>query len=200
MGRDFPALMAGARTPRRTLGSTPPAEMESAVREKCLRLLAQMPRTRLELERALSRAGAPDDVVASVLDRFADVGLIDDTSYAEAYMRTGVGVRRRGTRSLRAELRVRGVAPDVIDVASGQVDEESERATALALASRRAAALSRLEPEVRRRRLTGQLLRRGFAPALVSSVIAEVLQGVMAVDELPEEDDGSAFGAGPDPR
>ena len=79
-----------------------------------------MPRTRLELERALSRAGAPDDVVASVLDRFADVGLIDDTSYAEAYMRTGVGVRRRGTRSLRAELRVRGVAPDVIDVASGR--------------------------------------------------------------------------------
>ena len=183
--------MAAERASRQSrLAATPPAEMESAVREKCLRLLAQQPRTRSELERALSRAGAPDDIVATVLERFAGVGLIDDTAYAEAYMRTGVGVRRRGSRSLRSELRVRGVAPEVIDVASAQVDEDGERASAMALATRRAAALSRLAPEVARRRLTGQLLRRGFAPSLVSSVVSEALRDAAAAlewDPVPDD-------------
>jgi len=128
--------------------------------------------------------------VATVLERFAGVGLIDDTAYAEAYMRTGVGVRRRGSRSLRSELRVRGVAPEVIDVASAQVDEDGERASAMALATRRAAALSRLAPEVARRRLTGQLLRRGFAPSLVSSVVSEALRDAAAAlewDPVPDD-------------
>lgn len=154
-----------------------PAELESAVRERCLNLLAQQPRTRAELERSLARAGAPDDVVAEVLDRFAGVGLVDDASYAQAYVRTGIGVRRRGTRSLRAELRGRGVAPDVIETATAEVDEQTERDTALALALRRTASLARLAPQVRRRRLAGLLLRRGFSGAVVSSVLAEVLAG-----------------------
>jgi regulatory protein len=150
-------------------------EVESAVRERCLRLLAQQPRSRAELERSLIRAGAPGEVVAEVLDRFAGVGLVDDTAYAQAYVRTGVGVRRRGTRSLRAELRGRGVAAEVIEEATAEVDEDAERQSALALASRRAAGLSRLPPEVARRRLAGLLLRRGFSGALTSSVLAEVL-------------------------
>jgi regulatory protein len=118
-----------------------------------------------------------------VLDRLAHVGLVDDTAYAQAYVRTGVGVRRRGTRSLRAELRGRGVAPEVIDLAALEVDEDDERATALALAQRRAPALARLAPEVRRRRLMGLLLRRGFNSSVINDVLAEVLAA-------PDDEDG----------
>src|ERR1700712_2074323 len=125
--------MAGRGQPRQITAKSP-EELESKVRERCLNLLAQQPRTRAELERSLARAGAPEEVVGQVLDRFAGVGLVDDEAYAQAYVRTGLGVRRRGTRSLRAELRVRGVAPDVIDLAAAEVDEQDERATAIALA------------------------------------------------------------------
>ncbi len=166
--------MAGRSRPRPLVPSSP-QELESAVRERCLNLLAQQPRTRAELERKLSQAGAPEAAVAAVLDRLAQVGLVDDTAYAQAYVRTGVGVRRRGTRSLRTELRQRGVAPEVIDLAAAEVDEQDERATALALATRRAPGLARLAPEVRRRRLMGLLLRRGFSGSLASEVVAEVL-------------------------
>lgn len=166
--------MAGRSRPRPLVAGSP-QELESAVRERCLNLLAGQPRTRAELERKLAQAGAPDDVVAGVLDRLTQVGLVDDTAYAEAYVRTGVGVRRRGTRSLRAELRTRGVAPEVIDLAAAQVDDDDERATALALASRRAAGLARLAPEVQRRRLMGLLLRRGFSTGVVNDVLAQVL-------------------------
>ena len=176
--------MAGRRGQPRQITAKSPQELESKVRERCLNLLAQQPRTRFELERSLARAGAPDDLVSEVLDRFTKVGLVDDQSYADAYIRTGVGVRRRGTRSLRAELRGRGVAAEVIESAASEVDEEAELATALALARRRAASLSRLEPAAQRRRLTGLLLRRGFSGAIVSSVLEEVLRESAALAEL----------------
>jgi regulatory protein len=176
--------MAGRRGQPRQITAKSPQELESKVRERCLNLLAQQPRTRFELERSLARAGAPDDLVGEVLDRFTKVGLVDDQAYADAYIRTGVGVRRRGTRSLRAELRGRGVAPEVIESATAEVDEDAELATALALARRRAAGLSRLDPHAQRRRLTGLLLRRGFSGAIVSSVLEEVLRESAALAEL----------------
>jgi regulatory protein len=178
---------------KRPFTAKSPQELESALRERCLKLLAQQPRTRAELERSLGRAGAPDEMVGEVLDRLTGVGLIDDVAYAQAYVRTGIAVRRRGTRSLRAELRGRGVAPEVIEMAAAKVDDEAERATALALATRRAAGLSRLAPDARRRRVTALLLRRGFSGALVSSVLAEVLAA--AGDEY-ESGGGSVDGGG----
>ena len=191
-GRSRPSSESRPAGKLRPFDNLPPERLEPAVRERCLRLLEQQPRTRAELESNLARAGAPEDVVSRVLDRFAGVGLVDDEAYAQAYVRTGVGVRRRGSRSLRAELRGRGVAAEIIESATGEIDPETERATALALARRRAAALSRLAPEVRRRRLTGLLLRRGFSGALVSSVLGEVLQG--GADGGGGFDEGVAIG------
>jgi regulatory protein len=160
---------------RRTFAATPADEIESAVREKCLSLLAAQPRTRAELERKLTQAEAPPEVVAQVLDRLTVVGLVDDAAFAQAYVRSGVAVRRRGTGSLRLELRGRGVSDDDIESAAEEVDEDTERATALALASRRAPSLARFAPEVRRRRLMGLLMRRGFSSTIVSSVLSEVM-------------------------
>ncbi len=183
--------MAGRSSPRILLAKSP-EEMESAVRERCLSLLSTQPRTRAELERSLLRAGAPEEIVAAVLDRLERVGLVDDTAYAQAYVRTGVGVRRRGTRSLRAELRGRGVAPEVIDLAAAEVDDDDERATAVALARRRAPGMARLAPEVRRRRLMGLLLRRGFSSSVINEVLAEVLATV------DDEDSGEMAAADED--
>ena len=176
---------------RRTFAATPAHEIESAVKEKCLSLLAMQPRTRVELERKLGQAEAPPEVVAKVLDRLTVVGLVNDAAFAQAYVRTGVAVRRRGTRSLRSELRGRGVSDDDIETAADEVDEDTERATALALASRRAPSLARFAPEVRRRRLMGLLVRRGFDSAIVSSVLSEVMASFatnFGADDESDED------------
>jgi regulatory protein len=190
-----PAKDREDRGPRvkKTFATTPAHEIEAAVRDKCLSLLSQQPRTRAELERKLVRLEAPPEVIAQVLDRFSDVKLIDDAAFAAAYVRTGVGVRRRGTRSLRSELKMRGVSDDDIESATSEVDEDTERATALALASRRAASFARLAPEVRRRRLMGLLMRRGFSSAIISSVMAEVLASFSADPAELEDADESEF-------
>ena len=167
--------MSAARP--RPFTATDPDELEAKIRDRVLRLLTAQPRTRAELERSLARAGAPAELVARVLDRFSELKLVDDDAYAQAYVRTGVSVRRRGARSLSLELRGRGVSPEVIAAATAEIDSTTEYATARELAARRLRGLARHDPAVQRRRLTGLLLRRGFSPGVVTQVVSEALAG-----------------------
>ncbi len=183
--------MSAARP--RPLTADSPAELEAKIRERVLRLLTAQPRTRVELERSLGRAGAPEDMVARVLDRFSELRLVDDEAYAQAYVRTGLNVRRRGARSLTMELRGRGVDPEVITAATAEIDSTVEYETARDLAARRMRGLTRLEPQVQRRRLMGLLLRRGFGQAVVSRVVNEVLAAAAA-----DADEADALLAGDD--
>jgi hypothetical protein len=75
----------------------------------CLRLLAIAPRPRAGLAQALRRKEIPDDVIEAVLDRFAEIGLIDDAAYASSFVRTKHRDRALGQTALRAELRKLGV-------------------------------------------------------------------------------------------
>jgi len=56
---------------------------EETARQICLRMLATAPKTRAQLAGALRRRGVPDDAATAVLDRFAEVGLIDDAGLAD---------------------------------------------------------------------------------------------------------------------
>jgi regulatory protein len=171
----------------RPFTATDPDELEAKIRDRVLRLLTAQPRTRAELERSLARAGAPAEVVARVLDRFSELKLVDDEAYAQAYVRTGVNVRRRGARSLSLELRGRGVSADVIAAATAEIDSSTEYATARDLAARRLRGLARLEPAVQRRRLMGLLLRRGFSAGVTTSVVNEVLADSAEADDPGDE-------------
>src|SRR5215467_1383176 len=60
------------------------ADPEAVARQICLRLLSAAPRTKAQLADALRRRGVPDDAAANVLERFAEVKLIDDELFARA--------------------------------------------------------------------------------------------------------------------
>ena len=55
-------------------------------REICLRQLAVRPRTRAELAGALAKRGISEEVSAQVLDRYDEVGIIDDAAFARAWV------------------------------------------------------------------------------------------------------------------
>src|SRR5687768_6986197 len=71
----------GSREPGAGQARPPQSESELA-REICLRQLAVRPRTRAELAKALHRKGISDEVIAEVLDRYDEVGIIDDAAFA----------------------------------------------------------------------------------------------------------------------
>ncbi|HEY2549515.1 MAG TPA: RecX family transcriptional regulator, partial [Streptosporangiaceae bacterium] len=49
-------------------------------------MLTSAPRTRAELAAALSRRGIPEEAAEEVLGRFTDAGLIDDATFASAWV------------------------------------------------------------------------------------------------------------------
>lgn len=62
----------------------PSADPLAVAREIALRQLTVRARSRAELAKALARSGVPDETGEQVLDRLAEVGLIDDTAFARS--------------------------------------------------------------------------------------------------------------------
>jgi regulatory protein len=118
----------------------------------------------------------PDDAAATVLERFAEVKLIDDELFARAWVESRHHGRGLAGRALGAELRQRGVSSDDIETALGQLDPEQEVATARELIERRLPASAGMPGPARMRRLTGVLARKGYPPGLAYRVIREALE------------------------
>jgi len=149
-------------------------EHESAARTIALRLLESRPCTRAELERALARRGVPEDAATVVLDRFAEVGLIDDEAFAAAWVSSRHSGRGLGRRALGAELRRRGVAEDTVREAVSAVSSDDEEDAARTLARRRLRTMQGLPRETQVRRLAGMLARKGFSQGLAIRLAREV--------------------------
>jgi regulatory protein len=164
--------------------SESPEEMndpESVARGVCLRALTGTPKTRQQLADLLTKRGVPDDAAEAVLDRFTEVGLIDDAAYARAWVSSRQAGRGLARRALSAELRAKGVDPEVAAEAVEQVDDEDERAAAQRLVERRMPSMRRLDRVTASRRLMGMLARKGYNGGLAAAVIREALD--LADDE-----------------
>ncbi|HEX3490440.1 MAG TPA: regulatory protein RecX [Streptosporangiaceae bacterium] len=163
---------------------------EATARQICLKMLTTAPRTRAQLAAALDRRGVPPEAAEAVLERFAEVQLIDDGMFARAWVESRHHGRGLARRALAAELRQRGVEAEDIKEAVDGLDPEQEYVTARALVDRRLAGTRGLARPARFRRLMGVLARRGYPEALAYRVVREALEY-----EPPEPD----FGSDPDP-
>ncbi|MET7302975.1 recombination regulator RecX [Embleya sp. NPDC005575] len=167
----------------------PLADPEATARAICLRLLTGRARTRAQLADALRRREVPDEVAEYVLGRFTDVGLIDDTAFAGAWVdtrHTGKGLARR---ALARELRQRGVDAVVVDEAVARLDPEQELETARALVARRLPATRGLDRDKRIRRLAGMLARKGYGEGLALRVVRDALEHEAEADEAGDPDE-----------
>jgi len=162
---------------------------QEAAREICLRLLAAAPRTRAQLASALRRRRVPDEVAEAVLGRLADVRLIDDAAFAQAWVETRHHGRGLARRALSAELRQRGVAAEEVRAAVGSLGDQDELAAARRLVARRVEASRGRPLPARVRHLVGMLARKGYPAGLAYQVVREAL----------EQEDGPGLAAGLDP-
>ena len=140
-----------------------------------LRRLTAAPRSRAQLEADLAARDIPDDVAARVLDRFTEVGLVDDAAFAEAWVRTRHAGRGLSRRALGQELRQKGIDDETAGVALEDIGLEEEAAAATALVARRLPASRGLPVEVRMRRLAGMLGRKGYPGGLAMRVVRDAL-------------------------
>ncbi len=162
-------------TPGSLADQGPDADPEQVARTILLRRLTAAPRTRAELRTDLLRRGVPDEVADRVLDRFVEVGLINDQAFAQAWVESRQRSKGTARSVLRQELRAKGVDDDDAASALASLDDEAERARAVRLAEVRLRSMQRLEDDVRRRRLVAMLVRRGYRQAVAVSVADEVM-------------------------
>ncbi|MFE7408389.1 regulatory protein RecX [Isoptericola sp. NPDC057559] len=184
---------SGTRQPRRTVaerlesGDLSLEDAAEKARETLLRILTAAPKSRAELEQSLARKGYPEAVVAPVLNRFDEVGLVDDAAYADMLVRTRHAERGLSRRALAMELRRRGIDEETAADALEQVDGDDEHEAALALARKHVARTRGLDRDVRVRRAVGALGRKGYAPGVSFGVVRDALseEGADDADDYP---------------
>jgi regulatory protein len=151
------------------------ADPEAVARRILLDALTGQARSRQELAGKLAGRGVPDELANDLLDRFTEVGLVDDAAYARQWVESRHRSRGLAPRALAQELRRKGVGDDEARAALEQIDEADQRVAARALVDKKLRSMRGLDRQVATRRLAGLLARKGYSAGLAFSVVREAL-------------------------
>ncbi len=178
-GRETPRAAGERRGRRSRSGDERGGGSEAQAKELCLRLLTDRARSRAELAEKLAAKGFAVEVGERVLDRLAEVGLIDDAAFAEQWVHSRHTYAGKGKKAIARELHRKGVDPADAEPALAGVTAEAEIDRATELVRRK---LNSLPPDLDRdkaiRRLVGMLARRGYNQSAAYTVVKEELSTV----------------------
>jgi regulatory protein len=186
-GRSAQAREGAPPDHSKDLGSE--AEPESVARKILLDQLAGRSCSRAELAKKLSQRNVPSDLANQLLDRFEELGLVNDAAFAASWVESRQRTKQLGRRVLAQELQRKGIAPGVIDQALAQVDHEAELSSARALIAKRLSSMQGLPRQTAYRRLVGLLARKGLSGDVAHQVVIESLGGDTV---LPQNDSYAA--------
>jgi regulatory protein len=160
----------------------PDADAESVARKILLDALTGQPRSRQELRDKLAKKDVPDELATRLLDRFTEVGLVDDEAFARSWVESRQRSRGLARRALAQELRRKGVDDDTARRALDDLEPEQEEQAARVLVRKKLRSLRGVDHATATRRLAGLLARKGYPAGLAFGIVR---------DELGAAEDGS---------
>jgi regulatory protein len=166
---------SGRHEPEDTEALGPDADPESVARAILLDQLTGRARSRQELAAKLRQRRVPDDIATRLLDRFTEVGLVDDVAFARQWVESRQTSRGLARRALADELRRKGVDSEVVREAVDQIDTAEEEAAARALVRKKLSSLRNVDHGTATRRLAGMLARKGYSAGLAFAVVRDEL-------------------------
>jgi regulatory protein len=128
--------------------------------DRSLHFLSFRPRSEAELRTYLRRQEATPEQTAAVMEELRRQRLVDDAAFAQFWRDSRDRFSPRGEGALRAELRAKGVATEV--VADVMPDADEQDVLAMRAAERQVRTLRGLAWPEFRTKLLGHLQRRGF--------------------------------------
>ncbi len=160
--------------------------------EAAARFLEARSRSVDEVRRRLGTAGYRPELIDAAVERLTELGMLDDESFARAWVESRDRAHPRGERAIRDELRRKGIARDVSDVIlaerragvgpDGDADDGfiagpgPDRLAAERLLEKHARALARVaDPRQRRQRAYMLLARNGFDPETCREAAAAMI-------------------------
>ncbi|MBB6428885.1 regulatory protein RecX [Algisphaera agarilytica] len=119
----------------------------------------------------------PPHIIDQVIQRLDELGLVDDRAFGEALIRDFTRGKPAGPMLLKQKLYAKGLDRQLIDelVAEATDDPEEQADGATAFARKKFRSMQHLDRDAQKRRLYGQLARRGFAPDAIRTAMDAVL-------------------------
>ena len=153
----------------------PDADPESVARKILLDALTGQARSRKELADKLAKKDVPSELAERLLDRFTEVGLIDDEAFARAWIESRQPGKGLATRALAHELRRKGIDDEVARDALAEIDPEDEAAAARVLVRKKLRSVRGLEQHKATQRLVGMLARKGYGAGMAFAIVKDEL-------------------------
>ena len=169
------------------VGDGPDADPESVARKILLDSLTGQARSRQELRDKLAKRDVPDELAERLLDRFTEVGLVDDGAFARSWVESRQRSRGLARRALAQELRRKGVDDDTARTALDDLDPAGEEEAARTLVRKKLRSLRGVDRITATRRLAGLLARKGYPAAMAFAVVRQELGAA--------DDDGPTYDA-----
>lgn len=161
--------------PPDTAAQGPDADPESVARKILLDALTGQARSRKELSDKLAKKDVPSELAERLLDRFCEVGLIDDEAFAKAWIESRQPAKGLATRALAHELRRKGIDNEIAQEALAKIDPADEESAARVLVRKKLRSVRGLEPQRATRRLVGMLARKGYGAGMAFAVVKDEL-------------------------
>ncbi|MEM6259296.1 MAG: regulatory protein RecX [Planctomycetota bacterium] len=141
--------------------------------------LSRRAMSRWMLTDKLKTLGHEPGVIDAVMERLAELDLLDDERFGRALVREVMARKAAGPALLKQKLFQKGIRGELADklIAEATADTEAQHDAAIAFAKKKAASMANLDKPTRDRRLYGQLARRGFAPDTIRAAMDAVKRG-----------------------
>jgi len=148
---------------------------DAKARDRALRLLGTRPRSEHEIRTRLRKAAFDDPTCQRVLQRLQEQGYVDDAEFVQWWLQNRNQFHPSGRRLLAAELRQKGIAPDLITHALTHLDEQT---LAVAATQQRVSRWAHLDRENFRRKMLAFLQRRGFSYSSSGEACEQAWSGI----------------------
>ncbi len=147
------------------------AEEKEKARQAAFTLLSYRPRSVSEVRHNLIKKKMDDQIINQTIAELQQLGYLNDADFVRYWLEQRETFKPRGKRALQQELRQKGVDPQTIAEALGDLDE---LAGARKAASARAERWNHLPRRDFQTKLGGFLQRRGFSYDVIRQVTEEL--------------------------
>lgn len=148
-----------------------PEKLEQRARNVLLHQLARSTKSTAQLRKILEQREIPNEIAEAVIERFTEVGLIDDAAFAETIVSSRRNYKGLAKSAIKRELNDKGINAELAEEALSSITAEDDFESAKQLAVRRYRQMAHLERAVRERRLAGYLQRKGYGSNSVFAAI-----------------------------
>lgn len=159
-------------------------ELDKAQRY-ALNALARRPLSEGQMRDKLRQRGHGSAAIEQIVSALVERGYLDDEAFGRSAIEAERARKPAGPQLLRYKLMQKKLSSELIDRLVNEADEAYDGVdVARQMAEKKLAtsAMQKLDPAARKRRLWGQLARRGFGP----DVIRSALEGLDGLDEWAE--------------